>query len=53
MAASEREVEAGQDGVRAPYEPPQIIKKRPVSRVTLFSSGGATGSSGTTGLTAT
>jgi hypothetical protein len=31
---------AAPDAVRPPYEPPRILKKRAVSRATLFSGGG-------------
>jgi hypothetical protein len=37
-------------GVRPPYEPPRIVKKRSVSRATLFSGGGPAASG--LGLTA-
>jgi hypothetical protein len=33
---------------RAPYERPQLTKKRSVARVTLFSGSGASGASGLT-----
>ncbi len=33
---------------RAPYERPQMTKKRSVARVTLFSGSGASGASGLT-----
>jgi hypothetical protein len=33
---------------RAPYERPQVTKKRSVARVTLFSGSGASGASGLT-----
>ena len=32
-------VEVAHDDARAPYEPPRLMKKRAVARVTLFSGG--------------
>ena len=36
------------EDTRAPYQRPQIAKKRSVARVTLFSGSGAAGASGLT-----
>jgi hypothetical protein len=36
------------DDRRAPYERPQLLKKRSVARVTLFSGGSASGATGVT-----
>ncbi len=45
---SPAEPQDGERGQRLPYEAPQVLKKRSVLRVTLFSGGGVSA----TGLTA-
>jgi hypothetical protein len=42
------EAQSEEKDSRAPYERPQILKKRAVARVTLFSGSGASGASGLT-----
>ncbi len=48
MVVDDDDKAGGSPPKRRPYEPPRVLKKRSVARVTLFSGSGASGASGLT-----